>query len=49
MDIKHTRNRSKFILQNINIEFQVGKINIITGPTSSGKTSLLLALLGGEY
>lgn len=26
--------------------FQVGHINIIVGPTGSGKTSLLMALLG---
>lgn len=35
-----------FRLINLNIEFQVGKLNVIVGPTGSGKTSLLLALLG---
>jgi ABC-type multidrug transport system fused ATPase/permease subunit len=33
-------------LCNLNIEFPVGKLSLITGPTGSGKSSLLLALLG---
>jgi ABC-type multidrug transport system fused ATPase/permease subunit len=40
---------SDFTLRDINIQFQFGKLNIITGPTGSGKTSLLLALLGGIF
>lgn len=35
-----------FSLINIDIDFHVGKLNIIAGPTGSGKTSLLMALLG---
>lgn len=35
-----------FKLKNLNIDFKAGKLNIIIGPTGSGKTSLLLALLG---
>ncbi|RKP05349.1 P-loop containing nucleoside triphosphate hydrolase protein [Thamnocephalis sphaerospora] len=35
-----------FKLQNINIEFSPGNLNVIAGPTGSGKTSLLMALLG---
>ncbi|CAG8111193.1 unnamed protein product [Penicillium olsonii] len=35
-----------FRLINLNVEFLVGKLNIIAGPTGSGKTSLLMALLG---
>ncbi|KAJ5317887.1 hypothetical protein PENANT_c004G07627 [Penicillium antarcticum] len=35
-----------FRLINIDVEFLVGKLNIIAGPTGSGKTSLLMALLG---
>ncbi|KAE8151122.1 ATP-dependent bile acid permease [Aspergillus avenaceus] len=35
-----------FRLINIDVAFQTGKLNIITGPTGSGKTSLLMALLG---
>lgn len=37
---------SPFRLTNIDLEFRVGKLNIVVGPTGSGKTSLLLALLG---
>ncbi|GME75404.1 unnamed protein product [Ambrosiozyma monospora] len=35
-----------FKLHDLNISFKVGKLNIIVGPTASGKSSLLLALLG---
>jgi ABC-type multidrug transport system fused ATPase/permease subunit len=35
-----------FRLINITAEFQIGRLNIIVGPTGSGKTSLLMALLG---
>ncbi|RMD41406.1 hypothetical protein DV735_g3728, partial [Chaetothyriales sp. CBS 134920] len=35
-----------FRLINVNVDFQLGKLNIIAGPTGSGKTSLLMALLG---
>ncbi|KAK3685122.1 hypothetical protein B0T22DRAFT_428585 [Podospora appendiculata] len=35
-----------FRLLDLDIEFKIGKLNIITGPTGSGKTSLLMALLG---
>lgn len=35
-----------FRLINMDIDFQVGKFNVIAGPTGSGKTSLLMALLG---
>lgn len=35
-----------FRLINVNVDFQVGKLNIVAGPTGSGKTSLLMALLG---
>jgi ABC-type multidrug transport system fused ATPase/permease subunit len=35
-----------FRLININVEFMIGDLNIIAGPTGSGKTSLLMALLG---
>lgn len=35
-----------FRLINVDVEFLVGKLNIIAGPTGSGKTSLLMALLG---
>ncbi|TPX10955.1 uncharacterized protein E0L32_008161 [Thyridium curvatum] len=35
-----------FRLLDIEVEFEIGKLNVITGPTGSGKTSLLMALLG---
>ncbi|GLA03501.1 hypothetical protein AnigIFM60653_003134 [Aspergillus niger] len=35
-----------FRLINMDVDFQIGKLNLITGPTGSGKTSLLMALLG---
>ena len=35
-----------FRLLNINVDFKIGKLNIICGPTGSGKTSMLMALLG---
>lgn len=35
-----------FRLMDIDIKFAIGKLNIIAGPTGSGKTSLLMALLG---
>lgn len=35
-----------FRLMDMNIKFEIGHLNIIAGPTGSGKTSLLMALLG---
>ncbi|KAI1335226.1 hypothetical protein F5Y15DRAFT_398562 [Xylariaceae sp. FL0016] len=35
-----------FRLLNLNIDFKIGKLNIVAGPTGSGKTSMLMALLG---
>ncbi|KUI63825.1 ATP-dependent bile acid permease [Cytospora mali] len=35
-----------FRLLDLNIDFKIGKLNVITGPTGSGKTSLLMGLLG---
>ena len=35
-----------FRLINITADFHIGRLNIIAGPTGSGKTSLLMALLG---
>ncbi|RUS20390.1 hypothetical protein BC937DRAFT_95314 [Endogone sp. FLAS-F59071] len=37
---------TKVTLQDINLEFPRGQLSIICGPVGSGKTSLLLALLG---
>ncbi|KAI1263665.1 hypothetical protein F5Y18DRAFT_393793 [Xylariaceae sp. FL1019] len=35
-----------FRLMDMNIDFKIGKLNLIAGPTGSGKTSVLMALLG---
>lgn len=37
---------SAFRLMDMDIKFEMGKLNIIAGPTGCGKTSLLMALLG---
>lgn len=41
-----TESNSAFQLRDLNIEFVPGQLNVIVGPTGSGKTSLLMALLG---
>jgi ABC-type multidrug transport system fused ATPase/permease subunit len=35
-----------FRLLDLDVDFKLGKLNVITGPTGSGKTSMLMALLG---
>lgn len=35
-----------FKLIDLNVKFQPGKLNVVVGPTGSGKTSLLMGLLG---
>ncbi|KAI4131960.1 MAG: hypothetical protein LQ338_000944 [Usnochroma carphineum] len=35
-----------FRMIDLNIRFSIGKLNLVVGPTGSGKTSLLMALLG---
>lgn len=37
---------SAFRLMDLDVKFEIGRLNIIAGPTGSGKTSLLMALLG---
>ena len=37
---------SPFILADLNVWFPIGKLTVVTGPTGSGKTALLTALLG---
>lgn len=46
IDITIKNPLNKFTLFDLNITFPVGKLSIICGPTGSGKTSLLMALLG---
>ncbi|KAF8969063.1 hypothetical protein BGZ46_010749 [Entomortierella lignicola] len=38
--------QERFQLKNINVDFPIGKLSVIVGPTGSGKSALLLALLG---
>ncbi|KAF9194511.1 hypothetical protein BGZ50_006236 [Haplosporangium sp. Z 11] len=38
--------QERFKLKNLSIDFPVGKLSIVVGPTGSGKSALLLALLG---
>ena len=44
--IEMTSTPTAFRLQNIRVEFQKDALNIVCGPSGSGKSSLLLALLG---
>jgi ABC-type multidrug transport system fused ATPase/permease subunit len=37
-----------FSMRNLNINFAVGGLNVIVGPTGSGKSTIILALLGGS-
>ncbi|KAK0473305.1 hypothetical protein IW261DRAFT_1342846 [Armillaria novae-zelandiae] len=41
-----TPSKRKFMLKIDDLIFQRGRINLVVGPTGSGKTSLLMALLG---
>ncbi|KAG0363974.1 hypothetical protein BG005_000006 [Podila minutissima] len=38
--------QERFKLNNLTVEFPVGKLSVIVGPTGSGKSAMLLALLG---
>ncbi|KAF9362482.1 hypothetical protein BGX34_006059 [Mortierella sp. NVP85] len=38
--------KERFMLKNLNLDFPIGKLSVIVGPTGSGKSALLLALLG---
>ena len=39
---------NKKILENINLEFECGKLYLIFGPNGSGKTTLAKAILNDE-
>ncbi|EFX03767.1 ABC bile acid transporter [Grosmannia clavigera kw1407] len=45
-DVVASDGTTAFRLMDLNVDFAIGKLNVITGPTGSGKTSLLMALLG---
>ncbi|KAJ8606602.1 hypothetical protein MRB53_040831 [Persea americana] len=44
--MKEDPNNSLFQIRDLDIEFPVGELSVISGPTGSGKTSTLMALLG---
>ncbi|KAG0245754.1 hypothetical protein BGX31_006228 [Mortierella sp. GBA43] len=41
-----TEDTDRFVMRNLNVTFPVGELSIVCGPTGSGKTSLLMAMLG---
>jgi ABC-type multidrug transport system fused ATPase/permease subunit len=45
-DMKDKASADAFKLMDLDVQFRVGKLNVVVGPTGSGKTSLLMALLG---
>ncbi|ORY79996.1 hypothetical protein BCR37DRAFT_381441 [Protomyces lactucae-debilis] len=45
-DLDTQSNTTAFQIKDLSIEFPVGELSIVSGPTGSGKTSLLMALLG---
>ncbi|KAF2637665.1 ATP-dependent bile acid permease-like protein [Massarina eburnea CBS 473.64] len=45
-DLSEQTAADAFKLMDLDIKFQVGHLNVVVGPTGSGKTSLLMALLG---
>ena len=45
-DVPSDKQAQMFRMINLDIRFQIGRLNIVAGSTGSGKTSLLMALLG---
>ena len=41
-----SKDSEDFRMMDLNMRFKVGELNVIIGPTGSGKTSMLMALLG---
>lgn len=46
--IPRGRQYAPFKLGPLNVDFPVGELSLVSGATGSGKTALLLSLLGGE-
>nr|VWP00151.1 Trehalase (EC (Alpha-trehalose glucohydrolase) [Ganoderma boninense] len=47
-DIAKTESPSRFTLGPLDIRFPPGKLSLVSGPTGSGKSALLVAMLGGH-
>ena len=47
-DIAPRSEPSRFTLGPLNVKFPKGKLSLVSGPTGSGKSALLNALLGGR-
>ena len=45
-DVQASTSGRRFELRDINVMFPEDKLTVVTGPTASGKTALLMALLG---
>nr|WOF01072.1 ATP-dependent bile acid permease-like protein [Corynespora cassiicola] len=45
-DMNDKASADAFKLMDLDVKFKVGELNVVVGPTGSGKTSLLMALLG---
>lgn len=45
-DTSHDEESTRFELKDINVLFPEGELSVVTGPTASGKTALLMAVLG---
>jgi len=43
------RQHTPFKLGPLNLTFPMGKLSLVSGATGSGKTALLLSLLGGKF
>ena len=46
-DIAPNEQPARFALGPLNLRFPSGKLSLVSGPTGSGKSALLVALLGG--
>lgn len=47
--VSRGRQQTPFKLGPLTFNFPVGRLSLVSGPTGSGKTALLLSLLGGEF
>lgn len=45
-DMRDQSSAEAFKLMELNLKFRIGQFNVVAGPTGSGKTSLLMGLLG---